>query len=216
MRPDATARYFSRRAALYDRVHGDRSGLLERLWWRPLVVYRERTLQELGDLRGRRILEVGCGTGHLAVEMARRGASVVALDLSPTMIDLARRHAEASGVSDRLELEVADFDQWRHARGVRFDCAVALATFEYCTAPPRWIGAFAALSERLIATFPRPAPSQVILRRARAALAGGLPMRFYSEAEVEALLRAAGFVVRRAERPTSALWVDAARAEHAR
>jgi magnesium-protoporphyrin O-methyltransferase len=42
------------------------------------------------DLHGRRILDAGCGTGALAVEAARRGADVVAIDLSPTLVDLAR------------------------------------------------------------------------------------------------------------------------------
>ena len=38
----------------------------------------------------RRVLDAGCGTGALAVEAARRGAQVVAVDLSPTLIELAR------------------------------------------------------------------------------------------------------------------------------
>jgi magnesium-protoporphyrin O-methyltransferase len=42
------------------------------------------------DLRGRRVLDAGCGTGALAVEAALRGADVVAIDLSPTLVDLAR------------------------------------------------------------------------------------------------------------------------------
>lgn len=42
------------------------------------------------DLSGRRILDAGCGTGAFAVEAARRGADVVAIDLSPTLVDLAR------------------------------------------------------------------------------------------------------------------------------
>lgn len=42
------------------------------------------------DLRGRRLLDAGCGTGALAVEAARRGAQVVAIDLSPTLVALAR------------------------------------------------------------------------------------------------------------------------------
>src|SRR4051794_18889003 len=42
------------------------------------------------DLRGQRVLDAGCGTGALAVEAARRGAEVVAIDLSPTLVDLAR------------------------------------------------------------------------------------------------------------------------------
>lgn len=41
------------------------------------------------DLTGRRLLDAGCGTGALAVEAARRGADVIAIDLSPTLVSLA-------------------------------------------------------------------------------------------------------------------------------
>ena len=41
-------------------------------------------------MRGMRLLDAGCGTGALAVEAAHRGASVLAIDLSPTLVDLAR------------------------------------------------------------------------------------------------------------------------------
>ena len=47
------------------------------------------------DLHGRRILDAGCGTGALAVEAARRGAEVVAIDLSPTLVALARERTPA-------------------------------------------------------------------------------------------------------------------------
>jgi magnesium-protoporphyrin O-methyltransferase len=42
------------------------------------------------DLRGKRILDAGCGTGALAIEAARRGAEVLAIDLSPTLVALAQ------------------------------------------------------------------------------------------------------------------------------
>jgi magnesium-protoporphyrin O-methyltransferase len=45
------------------------------------------------DLTGARILDAGCGTGAFAVEAANRGAQVVAIDLSPTLVDLARDRA---------------------------------------------------------------------------------------------------------------------------
>ncbi len=48
------------------------------------------------DLRGLRILDAGCGTGALAVEAARRGAEVLAIDLSPTLVDLARERLPRS------------------------------------------------------------------------------------------------------------------------
>ncbi len=42
------------------------------------------------DLHGRRVLDAGCGTGAASVELARRGADVVAVDLSPRLLELAR------------------------------------------------------------------------------------------------------------------------------
>ncbi len=42
------------------------------------------------DLTGCRLLDAGCGTGAVAVEAARRGADVVAVDLAGTLLDLAR------------------------------------------------------------------------------------------------------------------------------
>src|ERR1700761_563912 len=41
------------------------------------------------DLRGARLLDAGCGTGALSFDAARRGADVVAVDISPTLIQLA-------------------------------------------------------------------------------------------------------------------------------
>lgn len=55
------------------------------------------------DLRGRRILDAGCGTGAFAVEAARRGAHVTAIDLSPTLVQLAReRLPQRLGVGEIL------------------------------------------------------------------------------------------------------------------
>lgn len=47
------------------------------------------------DMTGLRILDAGCGTGALAMEAARRGAQVLAIDLSPTLVQLGRERCEA-------------------------------------------------------------------------------------------------------------------------
>ena len=47
-----------------------------------------------GDLRGRSVLDVGCGTGRVAAALAERyGATVSGLDPSPEMLDIARERA---------------------------------------------------------------------------------------------------------------------------
>lgn len=60
------------------------------------------------DLHGRRILDAGCGTGALAVEAARRGADVVAIDLSPTLVKLAAERSATLALAGRLDFRVGD------------------------------------------------------------------------------------------------------------
>jgi magnesium-protoporphyrin O-methyltransferase len=60
------------------------------------------------DLRGRRILDAGCGTGAFAVEAARRGAHVTAIDLSPTLIQLARERLPQRLGAGEIRFEVGD------------------------------------------------------------------------------------------------------------
>jgi magnesium-protoporphyrin O-methyltransferase len=69
------------------------------------------------DLTGLRILDAGCGTGALASEAALRGAEVVAVDLSPTLVECARERAREIGgpqphfvAGDMLGEEHGEFD----------------------------------------------------------------------------------------------------------
>ena len=48
------------------------------------------------DLRGARILDAGCGTGAMAVELAQRGAEVVAVDISPALVAIAEKRMPAN------------------------------------------------------------------------------------------------------------------------
>ena len=54
------------------------------------LILDEPHLQLLGDVRGKRILDAGCGEGRFARMLAARGAHVSAIDLSPRMIELAQ------------------------------------------------------------------------------------------------------------------------------
>jgi len=60
------------------------------------------------DLGGKRVLDAGCGTGALAVEAARRGAQVVAIDLSPTLVQLARERMPHDLGQGRIEFLSGD------------------------------------------------------------------------------------------------------------
>jgi len=60
------------------------------------------------DLTGRTLLDAGCGTGALAAALAARGARVVAVDLSPTMVELARQRSSVGDGPATIEFLSGD------------------------------------------------------------------------------------------------------------
>ena len=60
------------------------------------------------DLTAKTLLDAGCGTGSLSVEAAERGAEVVAIDLSPTLVRLARERLPPTLRAGRIEFRVGD------------------------------------------------------------------------------------------------------------
>ncbi|MDX5983388.1 magnesium protoporphyrin IX methyltransferase [Sphingomonas echinoides] len=77
---------------------------------------RETLLSWLpADMRGLRLLDAGCGTGALAVAAAERGASVVAIDVAASLVQIARNRAPADlaidwRVGDMLDPTLGQFD----------------------------------------------------------------------------------------------------------
>lgn len=72
---------------------------------------KEYCINLLGDLRGKRILDVGCGEGEDAVLLAKLGATVTGFDVSPGAIQVAQRRAEIDGVSDRVSFICAPLSE---------------------------------------------------------------------------------------------------------
>ena len=60
------------------------------------------------DMTGLRLLDAGCGTGALAVEAAKRGATVLAIDLSPTLVDLARERQPVFSGAGSIDFRSGD------------------------------------------------------------------------------------------------------------
>jgi SAM-dependent methyltransferase len=72
--------------------------------------FGQRAMERLEAFPGERILDIGCGSGPTAVELARRVApegSVLGVDIAETMIQAAKARAEAEGIGN-IEFRVAD------------------------------------------------------------------------------------------------------------
>jgi len=115
------------------------------------------------DLTGRRLLDAGCGTGALAVEAARRGARVVAIDLSPTLVELARERAPRDLGAGSVEFQVGDM--LRPGLG-RFDHVVAMDSVIHYRRPDavRVLAAMADCADRsLVFTFAPRTPALAVM-----------------------------------------------------
>jgi len=121
-------------------------------WWDPdgdfrplhdLNPARLDYIETRAGLAGRRVLDVGCGGGLLAEGMARRGARVTGIDLSPAALEVARLHALESGVTVEYR-EMAAEDLAEAERGA-FDLVTCLEMLEHVPDPVRAVRSLAQL-----------------------------------------------------------------------
>ena len=76
---------------------------------------------------GSRVLEIGCGTGQLSVPMAKRGATLTAVELGPALAAIARRHLSPFPAAT---VEVGRFEEWP-VPALPFDAVVCANAFHW-------------------------------------------------------------------------------------
>jgi ubiquinone/menaquinone biosynthesis C-methylase UbiE len=104
----------------------DRLAALDAEGWRQNNHYHNFLLRHVPN-GCENALEVGCGTGAFARRLAERARDVIALDLSPEMIRVARSR---STDSPNLEFHVADATTWDFT-AAHFDCIATIATLHH-------------------------------------------------------------------------------------
>lgn len=187
--------HFHADARRFDAIYEDSKNPITRFVdhvWRGVVRRRlDLTLERLGDLTGKTVLDVGCGSGRYCIEYAARGASrVVGLDFAPGMIDLAREIAGRAGVADRCEFVVGAFPD--AVPPGTFDASSAMGFFDYV---PDATPLVAAMRERtrstMVMSFPKAEEWRVPIRRLRFRMIG-CPLFLYTESQTRRVLAEAG------------------------
>jgi len=98
------------------------------LYERARPGYAPELFDDLGPLLpGRRLLEIGCGTGQATRALAERGYAVTCVELGPSLAEVARARLAAF---PNVAIVVGDFDTW-HGEPGSFDGAVAFTSFHW-------------------------------------------------------------------------------------
>ena len=94
---------------------------IDRRFRSDMFIRYELTFSRLGDLAGKRGIDIGCGSGpYVAEALRRQAAHVVAFDPAPRMLDLTRQRVEKLACSIGLTTVEGYFPAGRAARAVRF------------------------------------------------------------------------------------------------
>jgi 2-polyprenyl-6-hydroxyphenyl methylase / 3-demethylubiquinone-9 3-methyltransferase len=124
-------------------------------WWDPQSEFRPLHqinplrldwIDGLATLRGKDVLDVGCGGGILAESMARRATHVTGIDLAAKPLGVARLHALEAGVGNLDYREIAT-EALAAERPGTFDVVTCMEMLEHVPAPASVVQACAALAK---------------------------------------------------------------------
>lgn len=154
----------------------------------------DKAFEYLGDLTGKTVLDVGCGSGPYIVEAIRRGAKqVIGVDPAPRMLELASARLSAASMRDRAELVPGFFPAAAATIGKPANFAIVMGVLDYVDDPvPFLTGLRNSVSEAAVISFPSRHWFRTPARKVRYRLRK-CPVYFYDEKRIRELMTAAGF-----------------------
>lgn len=120
----------------------------------------------LRDLRGKRVLEYGCGLGEISVLLAKSGASVTTFDLSEVSVNVARARSVENDVANEIDLVVAAGESLPFA-DESFDVVFGKAILHHLDVNFGWSHLFRVLKPNGKAAFAEPMGMNPLLKFAR-------------------------------------------------
>lgn len=206
MKPDnmpQVARFWNDIAEEFDAIYtGNKSGIGRALdrWLRKDIYQRfDWVMERSGDVRGKTICDIGCGSGRFVTEFAKRGAAhVTGVDVAPEMIKMSKRLVEQDGVADRCDFDVSDVLNWKTDRV--FDITIAIGFWDYIMDPPERLRLIRKMTGgQFLSAWPRFWTWRMPVRKVRLQYIRGCPVYFFRKPQISKMLEDAGFSVVRCD-----------------
>jgi SAM-dependent methyltransferase len=199
----AVARYWNAAAGEFDEIYGGAgknkfTHALDCFFRRDIYQRFDWVIARVGDMHGKTVCDIGCGSGRFVAEFARGGAqSVLGVDVAPEMIKRARGLVVNSGLDQQCEFVTGDILDFRADRVS--DISIAIDLWDYVADP----------GERFLSAWPRFFTWRMPVRKLRLQYLRGCPVYFFRRNEVRRLLEQAGFEILTFETVGKLFCVDA-------
>ena len=179
--------------AIYEKEKGPFAKFVDNKWRGVVQKRLEVNVARLQPLKGKSLLDVGCGSGRFCLEYAKNGATrVLGVDFAPGMIDIANRLAKEFAVENQCEFRVGTFPEIVKDSDLPFDASTANGFFDYVAEPIPIIAKMREMTRgTMIMSFPKAVEFRVPLRRVRFWLKG-TPLFLYRKKQIENILAEAG------------------------
>jgi len=196
MPEDLVQKHFDEEAESFDSIYtGQKNAfsrfLDKRLRW-DMEKRFERTIEECGDVTGKTIIDVGCGSGRFMEALQDKDPKLIlGVDFAPTMLEIAQKILFKKKPDSPCRFAVGDYNNLSFKQP--FDITIGIGLFDYIANPlPMLKKMRQTTDEKLIATFPRRGTLRAGIRKIRLSL-HKCPVFFFSPEGVEDMLKEAGF-----------------------
>ena len=189
------ARFFDSFADAFDSLYDSKRNFfmrwLDRTFRSDMFMRFALSFESFGDLTGKTVLDIGCGSGPYVVEALNRGAKwVTAVDPAPNMLALVGKRLDQAGLAERCSLVEASFPGFNLKP---HDHAIIMGVMDYVADAQTFLDELRPLVKvSAVLSFPSMHWLRTPFRKIRYRLRK-CPVYFYDQAQINHLCSTAGF-----------------------
>jgi ubiquinone/menaquinone biosynthesis C-methylase UbiE len=194
------AKYWNTIASQFDSIYtgANKTGFqrfMDKFFRKDIYQRLDWVMQRCGDVRGKTICDIGCGSGRFVTEFAKNGAEhVTGVDVAPDMLKLAKTLVEKDGVAEKCDFVLSDVLNWKTDK--KFDITIAIGFWDYIMEPPERLRLIRNMTNTtFLSAWPRFWTWRMPVRKVRLQYILGCPVYFFRKSQVYKMLEGAGFEV---------------------